>query len=71
MNENDQHENDGGVGSEEPVTREEVPGGQVRPDPERVAHRAYQRYQSRGGEHGRDQDDWFEAERDLTEESNP
>jgi len=32
---------------------------------EEVADRAYEFYQRRGGEHGRDQDDWFEAERQL------
>lgn len=32
---------------------------------ERVAHRAYQRYEERGRDHGRDQEDWFEAEREL------
>jgi hypothetical protein len=34
-------------------------------DPDLVAQRAYARYQQRGGEHGRDQQDWFEAEREL------
>jgi hypothetical protein len=34
-------------------------------DTERVARRAYDRFLRRGGEHGRDQEDWFEAERDL------
>ena len=32
---------------------------------EEVADRAYEFYQRRGGEHGRDQDDWFEAERQM------
>jgi hypothetical protein len=26
---------------------------------------SYERFQIRGGEHGRDQDDWLEAEREL------
>ncbi len=30
-----------------------------------IARRAYERFQMRGGEHGRDQDDWLEAEREL------
>jgi hypothetical protein len=30
-----------------------------------TARRAYERFQIRGGEHGRDQEDWFEAEREL------
>jgi hypothetical protein len=32
---------------------------------DRIARRAYERFQMRGGEHGRDQDDWLEAEREL------
>ena len=39
------------------------------PDWERIAQRAYERFLMRGGDHGRDQDDWFEAERDLNESS--
>ena len=34
-------------------------------DRQRTARRAYERYLARGGEAGRDQDDWFEAEREL------
>jgi Protein of unknown function (DUF2934) len=30
-----------------------------------ISRRAYERFQMRGGEHGRDQDDWLEAEREL------
>jgi hypothetical protein len=32
---------------------------------ERVAKRAYERFEERGGEHGRDMEDWLEAEREL------
>lgn len=32
---------------------------------ESVAKRAYERYLERGGEHGHDQEDWFEAEREI------
>ena len=32
---------------------------------ERVSQRAYERFQARGGDDGHDQEDWFEAERDL------
>ena len=39
------------------------------PFPERVARRAYERFQLRGSEHGHDQEDWFEAERELKETS--
>jgi hypothetical protein len=34
-------------------------------DPDRVARRASERYQMRGSEHGRDQKDWLDAEREL------
>jgi hypothetical protein len=30
-----------------------------------IARRAYQLYETRGGEHGRDLEDWFQAEREL------
>ena len=33
---------------------------------EDVARRAYELFLSRGGQHGRDLDDWLEAERQLT-----
>ena len=45
---------------------EATPTNRERPNPERVAERAYERFRMRGGEHGRDQEDWFDAERDLT-----
>jgi hypothetical protein len=32
---------------------------------ERIAQRAYEIYIERGGEHGRDTDDWFRAEAEL------
>ena len=32
---------------------------------ESVAQRAYRRFEERGGGHGRDLDDWLEAEREL------
>jgi hypothetical protein len=35
------------------------------PSHERIAQRAYERYETRGREDGRDQEDWFEAEREL------
>lgn len=35
-------------------------------DRERVAQRAYELYLQRGGVDGRDMDDWFTAERELT-----
>lgn len=36
------------------------------PTYEQIAEAAYLRYVSRGGDHGRDFDDWIEAERALT-----
>ncbi len=35
---------------------------------DRIAARAYQIYQERGGEHGADLDDWLRAERELSGE---
>ena len=35
------------------------------PTPEQIAEEAYAIYQSRGGHHGRDVDDWIEAEQRL------
>jgi hypothetical protein len=34
-----------------------------------VEGRAYRRFQERGGEHGRDVEDWLEAERELSKKS--
>jgi hypothetical protein len=35
------------------------------PTADEIAEAAYRRYLERGGEHGRDFDDWLEAERSL------
>lgn len=35
------------------------------PDQEEIAKRAYELYVQRGGEHGRDQEDWLRAEAEL------
>ena len=35
------------------------------PTHEDIARRAYQLYEERGGEHGRDWEDWFQAECEL------
>ena len=55
---------DAGVnGTEQPATPD---GTNRRVSPaEQVAQRAYERFQMRGGTHGHDQEDWFEAEREL------
>ena len=36
---------------------------------EKVALRAYELYQDRGGQHGRDVDDWLQAETDVLAEA--
>jgi hypothetical protein len=41
------------------------------PTAEEIAAEAYAIYEARGGEHGRDQDDWLEAERRLQERRKP
>jgi hypothetical protein len=35
------------------------------PTEDEIARRAYQLFEARGGEHGRDREDWFQAEREL------
>lgn len=35
-----------------------------------VARRAYELYEQRGGEHGRDWDDWFQAEQEARASTN-
>ena len=37
------------------------------PTTEEIAIRAYEIYQTRGGGHGTDLDDWLQAERELTQ----
>jgi hypothetical protein len=37
------------------------------PSPDEIAAEAYAIYQARGGDHGRHEDDWFEAERRVAE----
>lgn len=40
-------------------------GAAPEPTQDDIAHEAYLRYLRRGGDHGRDFDDWLDAERDL------
>jgi hypothetical protein len=40
-------------------------GEPMAPSHNDIAEAAYHRYLNRGGGHGRDADDWFEAEREL------
>ncbi len=35
------------------------------PTPEEIARRAYELFLARGGAHGQEQQDWFQAEREL------
>ena len=35
---------------------------------ERIAARAFELYEARGGEHGQDRDDWFQAEQQIDRE---
>ena len=35
------------------------------PSHEQIARRAYELFLARGGHHGRHEDDWFQAEREL------
>jgi hypothetical protein len=48
--------------------REQARGGAAN-DRDRIQRRAYERYQERGGGHGHDQEDWYEAERETRERS--
>jgi hypothetical protein len=41
------------------------PGGETGPAVEQIAARAYELWENRGRTHGTDQQDWFEAERQL------
>ena len=50
------------------ATSETGPGSDL-PDHEEVARRAYRRFEERGGQHGDDQADWFEAEREVRRSS--
>jgi hypothetical protein len=50
-----------GSGSGGPETGSGVAGDAT----DSIALRAYRRYEERGREHGRDLDDWVEAEREL------
>ena len=42
-----------------------APRARSRPMQEKIRFRAYQIYLDRGGEHGRDVEDWLKAEREL------
>ena len=40
-------------------------------DYDEISQRAYQRFQERGRVHGNDQDDWFQAEREIRNRQQP
>lgn len=54
----------------EPLPKEDFSGGSEndRPLHERIAERAYALFQQRGQRHGRDLEDWLEAERMILSE---
>ena len=43
----------------------EETGARGRDDDREIARRAYERFLARGGQHGHDQEDWYEAERSV------
>jgi hypothetical protein len=54
-----------GMGTE-PTEPSSEPSSRTADHDDAVARRAYRRYEERGHEHGRDLDDWLEAEREVT-----
>jgi hypothetical protein len=40
-------------------------GHEAGPNTDQIARRAYEIFLARGGQHGRDADDWLQAEREL------
>lgn len=48
-----------------PPPAEEIASTDAEPSLEAVAERAYEIYRARGGAHGKDSDDWLEAELEL------
>src|SRR5687768_15158905 len=52
-----------------PSVTGDIPSGieslAIEPIHDDIARRAYQLYEERGREHGRDQEDWYQAEREL------
>jgi len=48
------------------TTPEQEPTTNASDSRERIAARAYEIYQQRGGAHGRETEDWLEAEREIS-----
>jgi hypothetical protein len=49
-------------------TQGELPETSSTPTNDEIAERAFARYEARGGEAGRDVEDWLEAERELIDD---
>lgn len=49
-----------------PAVEGGVPVARSTPTYSQIAARAYEIYLARGGEHGRDAEDWYQAERELS-----
>ncbi|HXY25864.1 MAG TPA: DUF2934 domain-containing protein [Candidatus Acidoferrum sp.] len=47
----------------------EIGKGKKRPSEQEIAARAHELFEARGGENGRDLDDWLQAERELFEKN--
>jgi hypothetical protein len=52
-------------GSQQSSSYSDVPSSDAAPSYDQIAEAAYHRYLRRGAEHGRDFEDWVEAEREL------
>ena len=50
------------------ATREVAMFGRGEPSGEEIARRAHELYLKRGGEHGKDVEDWVRAEKELNDE---
>ena len=50
------------------TTKEIVMLGRREPSREEIARRAHELYLERGGEHGKDVEDWVRAEKELSDE---
>jgi hypothetical protein len=51
-----------------PTGKEVAMSGRREPSGEEIARRAHELYLQRGGEHGKNVEDWFRAENELSDE---
>jgi hypothetical protein len=58
----------GPASSEQSNSETRAPEMSKQPRMDRIAQRAYEIYQARGGEHGKSLDDWLQAEREIDAE---